>query len=400
MSDDIKKELGELAGLINEKHNQLETGYKGAIDTLAKGQLAELATTVSELVEKQQEMERSAATKSRFGSSEDNDQDELKGIFTKYMRKGDSALTPEETKSLSVNTDPDGGYTVTPAMSSTISKRFFETSPIRSIASIETISTDSLDFIIDDNEATSGGWTGEETAPTETNTPQIGKGNIPVHEQFAMPYATQKLLDDSSIDMESWLADAVADILGRTENTAFVAGNGVAKPRGFIDYDAWTTNTTSSQLGVYERNKLETINSGTAGAVTADSLILMQNSLFGDEYQANAQWVMNRHTFGGILQLKNGNSEYRQIADFSQDGAMTILGRPVTIAKDMPIAASASISVAYGDFKRGYKIVDRLGIRVQRDPFTSKPFIKFYTTKRVGGMVTEFQAIKLLKLSV
>ncbi len=187
---------------------------------------------------------------------------EYKAAFVNYVRKGEEGVISSlQTKAMSVGSDPDGGYYVTPQMSSDIIKKVFESTPMRGLASIETISTDSMEILEDTDEA-AGGWTGETSPRGDTDTPKIGKKTIPVHELFAQPKATQKLLDDSSVDIEAWLAGKVADIFSRKENTAFISGDGSAKPRGILTYDAGTA-----------WGQIEQLNSGSAGNITDDSII-------------------------------------------------------------------------------------------------------------------------------
>ena len=314
----------------------------------------------------------------------------------KFLREnGDNSGYPLfNTKSMVTGSNPDGGYLTTPDRRTDISvKRIFETSPMRALANIITTTSNEVEIPIDDNQSTSGGWTGEVTAPTVTDQAQVGMLTIAAHEQFAMPKATQKMLDDGSINIEAWLSGKTDDILRRTENTAFVSGTGAASPKGFVSYAAWAVN------GTYERNKIEQIVSGVSGVVKADGLISLQNSLLED-YQSNAVFLMKRATFGEVSKLKDGNGQYLLNTMMLPEGAtMTVLGKPVYFANDLATIAADSLSIAYGDFGVGYTIVDRLGIRVLRDPYTDKPFVRFYTTKRVGGAVTNYQAIKLQKLS-
>ncbi len=299
-----------------------------------------------------------------------------------------------DLKTMRVGNNPDGGYLTTIDRRTDVTvDRTFETSAIRSVANIITTGNSEVEIPIDDNESTSGGWVGEEGTISNTAQAQVGLLKIAVHEQFAQPLATQKMLDDSFLNIEQWLADKTDDILTRTENTAFVTGNGSMKPKGFMAYDAWTTD------GTYERGKIEQIESGTSAVVKADGLISLQNALI-ETYQANAVFLMKRATFGAVAKLKNGNGDYLLNSMMLPQGATTtLLGRPILFADDMAVIAADSLSIAYGDFGKGYAIVDRMGIRVLRDPFTSKPYIKFYTTKRVGGAVTNYEAIKIQKLA-
>jgi HK97 family phage major capsid protein len=308
--------------------------------------------------------------------------------FRNYLRKGmDAGLEALQTKALSVTSDPDGGYLVTPTMSATIVHAIFETTPMRQIASIETISTDSLDMI-DDHTSAAAGWTAENTDITgDTATPMIAKRNIPTHELYAKPKATQKLVDDAAIDVEAWLSGKIADIFARTQNTAFVSGSGVGQPRGILTYPSGTNWGQIQQVGT-----------GSSGNVTADSLIALFYSL-KDVYMKRASWLINRSVVQTIRQLKETTNQYIWQPGLSAGSPDTLMGVPVYMASDMPVAAANSLSVAVGDFKAAYQIVDRQGIRILRDPFTEKPFVKFYATTRVGGDVTAFEAIKLLKLA-
>lgn len=312
---------------------------------------------------------------------------EYKKAFDGYLRKGAvGGVESFEKKALSVGSDPDGGYLVTPSMSSTIIRIVNETSPMRKVAAIETISTDALE-ILEDKDDAAAGWTTEAGSVADTTTPKLGKKNIPVHELYAQPKATQKLVDDSAIDIEQWLAAKVADIFSRKENSAFINGIGVGQPRGILTYAAGTT-----------WGKIEQITSGSSGAVTADGLIKLYYGL-KEQYAVKSTFFMNRSIVQSVRLLKDTTNQYIWQPGLSAGAPDTLLGVSVIQAADMPTASANSLSVALADFGRAYQIVDRIGIRVLRDPFTDKPFVKFYTTKRVGGDVTNFEAIKILKLA-
>lgn len=300
----------------------------------------------------------------------------------------------EKHKSIVTGNGPDGGLLIFPDRRTDITvDRIFETSPVRSVAKVITTTSSEVEVPISDQEFTSGGWVGEVASRSSTANSQFGMLTIATHEQYAMPKVSQKMLDDTSMNIEQLVSDGINDILVRTENTAFVTGDGAAKPKGFMSYAAWTT------AGTYERNKIEQINSGTSAVIKADSLIDMANSLIG-AYQANAVWMMKRDTWGSVLKLKDGNGAYLMNVEMMSEGAtMRLQGKPVIFADDMAAIAADSLSIAYGDFNKGYTIVDRLGIRVLRDAFTDKPFTLFYTTKRVGGAVTSYEAIKIYKLA-
>jgi len=321
-----------------------------------------------------------------------------RGALNSYLRTG--KLTADVQKELSVGIQADGGFWVTPEISNRIRTRLFETSPMRSIAEVVTIGTDALEYPIDSNDATSGGWVGEKDTRAETATPQIGEGRIPVHEQFANPRATQKLLDDARINVETWLSNKIAGKLTRTENTAFVTGSGEAKPRGFLDYGsaAVTTVDASRSWGVLQYTPSGNASDFTADPNGGDALIDLIYSL-NPAYRANARFITNRATLGTVRKMQDSNGHYIWQPGLQQGQPQMLLGFPITEAEDMPNVAADAFAMAFGDYREGYVIVERQGIRVLRDPFSAKPFVQFYTTKRVGGDVVNFDAIKLFKIA-
>jgi HK97 family phage major capsid protein len=317
--------------------------------------------------------------------------------FRSYMAYGKTDGLKEtregiEIKAMSTDVNPDGGYLVRPELSQTIVTRIFETSPLRQVANVERTGSKSIDILIDDQEAFAR-WVGEGASGGETNTPQLGQKVIAAHKIEADPRMTTEMIEDAYLDVEGWLAGKVADKFARTQNTAFVTGNGVGQPRGFLTYAAWAA------AGVYERDKIEQINMGSADVLNADGLIEVQNAL-KEGYQGNAVWGMKRTTFGAALQLK-GSDNYFFSPVLLANGQATIqlLGKPVVFMDDMPAVAAQALSVVYADFSMAYTIVDRVGLQVLRDPFTNKGFITYYTTQRVGGDVTSFDAIKIGKVA-
>lgn len=297
-----------------------------------------------------------------------------------------------EEKALQVQVDADGGYLVMPAFGGVLNGRIFESSPVRQYASVTTISTDRIEFVIDDDEA-GAGWVAETGARTTTDTPQLRKIELPVHELYANAKATQKMLDDAAVNVESWLIGKLADKFARLEATAFVTGDGVGKPRGFLTYSAW------SSAGVYEFNKIEQVNSGGASTLTADGLIALVYAL-KPEYTGNAAFMMSRGSMEAVRKFKGGTTnEYIWQPTIQAGQPSTLLGYPVVQAQDMPAIAASALPVAFGDFRRSYQIVDRIGFNLLRDPFSSKPYVEFYATKRVGGAVVNFDAIKIQKVS-
>jgi len=321
-----------------------------------------------------------------------------KDAFFNYIRhRGDEKmLAPEQLKALSVGSDTDGGYMVDADTSGRIVGRVFETSPVRQYASVQSIGSDALEGLHDVDEADSG-WVGETSARPETGTPTIEKWRIPVHEQYASPKATQKLLDDAVVNMETWLANKIADKLSRVENAAFVSGDGVGKPRGFLTYGDWAT------AGTFQLGAIEQFDTGVNGgfAASPDGGDVLIDALYGlkMQYRNNATWFMNRATTGEVRKLKDSDGAYIWAPGLAAGQPATVLGYGQASFEDMPDIATGALSIAVGDMRSAYQIVDRIGIRILRDPYTAKPYVIFYTTKRVGGDVVDFDALKLVRFS-
>jgi HK97 family phage major capsid protein len=319
-----------------------------------------------------------------------------------FLKRGDKKADVQAA--MEVGSDPDGGYWVPTQQVDMIKKRLFETSAMRSVATSMTITTDSVGFPTDTDDAVSGGWVGETEGRDDTDTPKVGEQVIYVREQYAQPKVTQKLLDMATINVEAWLNGKIADKLSRVENTAFVTGNGVAKPRGFLDYA--TTAVATSDADGRAWGKLQYRLSGAAGAYPAlsgggsnpDALIDLVADL-KPAYRANANWAMSRATEAEHRKLKDNDGNYLIGRLDEQATGFNMLGFQIVTMEDMPALAGDSFSLALGDFREGYLILDGRGIRILRDPYTSKPYVKFYTTKWTGGDVVNFDAIKLMKFA-
>jgi HK97 family phage major capsid protein len=319
-----------------------------------------------------------------------SDLDAYKSAFDSFLRKGEEIMGADERKALSVGSDPDGGYVVNPDMSGRIVQKVFESSPMRAYASIQVISSDALEGLFDLNEASSG-WVGETEARGDTDTPKIGKWRIPVHELYAKPKATQKLLDDASINMEAWLAGKVAEKFARDESAAFVSGNGINRPRGFLTYAAGTTIP-----GTIERFKTGVSSAFAANPGGLDKVIDALYALKAP-YRANATFFMTRGVTALARKLKDSDGQYQWQPSNQAGQPATLLGYPVAAFEDLEALAAGSLSMAVADMREAYQIVDRIGIRTLRDPYSAKPYVEFYTTKRVGGDVVNFEAIKLIE---
>lgn len=331
----------------------------------------------------------------RDGKTELSDlQVKHRDAFLEYARTGDlSGLTAAEVKTLSVGTNPDGGYLVPVEAEQTMDRLLSEASPIRQIAQVRTVSTALYKKPFNLGGATSG-WVGEQSARTATGTPTIDELNFPVMELYAMPLATQNLLDDAAVNIESWLAEEVNTTFAEQESDAYVNGNGVNKPQGILT--ATTVLNSSWAWG-----KLGYIITGVSGDFAGsgdggDALISTVYSIKAG-FRTNARWMMNRTTLSEVRKLKNDSGDYLWQPGLAAGQPSSLLGFPVTEAEDMPDTDADAFAMAFGDFRRGYLIVDRQGVRVLRDPYSHKPYVAFYTTKRVGGGIQNYEAIKLVK---
>ena len=309
-----------------------------------------------------------------------------------YIRRGPDGITNDVRNEIQVGQDPRGGYWVDPAISSRLIELIFETSPVRSVAFIETISTDSLEGDYDLDEAAVGGWVNEQSTRTgNTDTPDLGGWRIPVHEQFAEPRSTQQALDDARRDVAAWLIAKVGARFTRIENTAFVAGDGDSKPRGFTTYGSGVPSAATF-------NVVEQIVSGHATLLTTDGLINLIYSL-KEGYRQGARFAMSNDSIASVRKLKDGDGNYIWQPDFTMQRADNLIGYPIVEMTDMPAIGAGAEAVAFANWSSAYTIVDRAGITVLRDPYTTKGKVKFYMTKRVGGDVVNFEAIKLQTIS-
>jgi HK97 family phage major capsid protein len=274
--------------------------------------------------------------------------------------------------------------------------KLYEQSIMRQIADVVTISTDKIEGIVDDDEADAG-WVSELGSRSDSGTPQVRKYEIAAHEMYAMPKISQKLIDDASTDVEGWLAGKVADKFARVEGTAFWQGTGAGQPRGLAMYTTAATADGSRAWGQFEHVK-----SGANGdfhTTQFDPLHDIQGAM-KDHFLQNAQWVMRREVRTKARKLKESTTNRYLWEPGMQVGAPERLnGYPVRVDQYMPTLATDSLSLAFGDFRQAYTIVDRLGVRTLRDPFTAKPYVVFYSTKRTGGGAMNFEAVKFLKFS-
>ena len=318
---------------------------------------------------------------------------EHKQAFEAYVRNGDDRqLRGLDTKAMSYGSGQDGGYLVPGETEVEIGRRLSALSPIRSIASVRRVSSAVLKkpFAIT---GPATGWVAETASRPQTNTPTLAELSFPTMELYAMPAATATLLEDTVVDLDQWLSSEVEVAFAEQEGAAFITGDGTNKPRGLLDYDTVAE-------GSWAWGDIGYIATGVAGAFAAsnpsDKLIDTIYALKAG-YRQNANWVMNRKTQAAIRKFKDADGNYLWQPPAGVGQRAALMGFPLVEAEDMPDVATDATAIAFGDFSRGYVVVDRAGVRVLRDPYSAKPYVLFYTTKRVGGGVQDFSAIKLLK---
>ncbi|EGP07781.1 HK97 family phage major capsid protein [Bradyrhizobiaceae bacterium SG-6C] len=338
------------------------------------------------------ESNRRETSRSRFADASAR---EHKSAFDAYVRQGESgALRALETKALSAGSNADGGYLVPTELEHEIGARLAVISPIRAISSVREISGN----VYKKPFMTAGpatGWVGETDARAQTTSPTLDALSFPAMELYAMPAATATLLDDSAVNIDEWIASEVELTFAVQEGAAFVNGDGSNKPKGFLNYTAVANSSwTWGNLGY--------VASGSAGAfpgsnpsdVLVDTIYALKAG-----YRQNGTFVMNRKTQAAIRKFKDSGGAYLWQPPAQAGGRASLMTFPLVEAEDMPDIGANSLSIAFGDFRRGYLIVDRVGVRVLRDPYSAKPYVLFYTTKRVGGGVQDFDAIKLVKFA-
>ncbi len=318
--------------------------------------------------------------------------------FDAYLRSGDDDALRGlvlEGKALSTAVNADGGYLVDPQTAETIRGVLKSTASIRAVANVVNVMATSYDVLIDHGDIGSG-WGTEAGPVTETGTPQIERISIQLHELSALPKASQRLLDDAAFDIESWLADRIAQKFARAEAAAFISGDGIDKPKGFLTHP-------KVDDAVWTWGSLGYVPTGAAGDFEAtnpsDAIVDLVYALEAD-YRANAVFVMNSKTAGAVRKMKDADGRFLWSDGLAAGEPARLMGYPVMIAEDMPDIAAGSYAIAFGDFRAGYTVAERPDIRVLRDPFSAKPHVLFYATKRVGGDVSDFAAVKLMKFAV
>jgi len=320
--------------------------------------------------------------------------------FNRFFRKGvDNGLSDLEVKAkLRTDSDPDGGYLVPEETEAGIDRVLGTVSTMRSLSRVINISSDTYKKLVNQGGA-GAGWVGERETRSETDTPTLREIAVNAHELYANPAITQKALDDARIDIAGWLADEVSIEFAEQEGDAFVNGNGVNKPRGLLSYSTLANASYAwGSLGYLPTGAASDFATVSASVSPADALIDLYYGLKSG-YRNGASWLMNDATMAKVRKFKDADGAFIWSPPSAAAEVATILQKPAYTDDNMPAVGAGTFPVAFGNFQRGYLIVDRTGVRVLRDPYTNKPNVHFYTTKRVGGAVVNFEAIKLLKVA-
>lgn len=382
-----------------ENDKQLAEIKKGAGDPLAAVKIESINAAMSEMQASLADLAIKAAGFEMAGGKQvDKDVAAHGKAFNQWFRRGtDAGLRDLEVAArLTTQSDPDGGFVVPSEMEAGIDRVLGTLSAMRGLATVRQIGAATYKKLVSQGGATSG-WVGENSARPETGTPTLVGLEFPAMELYAQPAATQTMLDDASMSIEQWLADEVSIEFAEQEGDAFINGNGVAKPRGLLSYDVVANSSYAwGKIGTVKSGKSGGFVAPTASANPADALIDLYYALKRG-YRSGAAWLMSDATMNTVRKFKDAQGTYIWAPPTGTAEVGTILGKPVHTDDGMPAAsADANLAISFGDFKRAYLIIDRVGIRVLRDPFTSKPNVLYYTTKRVGGGVQNFEAVKHL----
>lgn len=370
-----------------ENDKRLDDLAKGQQDVVHNEKVDRINTALTELQSAVDQQNERLATLAMSGGGGRKIRDvEYSKSFLAHMRRGDVQA------SLNKGVASEGGYLTPVEWDRTITDRLVQVSPMRAICSIMTISTNGFSKLFN-NHGTASGWVGETDARPATATPSFSPLTFNTGELYANPSATQQILDDSEIDLESWLASEVELEFALQEGLAFLSGNGTNKPNGILTYITGGANAATHPWGA-----ILTVNSGAAAALTSDGILDLTYAL-PSEYSGQASFAMNRLTHAAVRNLKDGQNNYLWQPSYQAGQPAQLLGYPITEMAGMPNIAAGTKPILFGDFKRGYLIVDRIGIRVLRDPFTNKPYVNFYTTKRVGGGLFNPDVLKALNVS-
>lgn len=390
----IEEMKSEWAQFKKENDRRLgEIEAKGSSNPLTEEKINKHSTAVGEL---QKQIEELTKKMNRPGVSPNSEGDEHKQhvkLFSKWMKKGQGGeeLAELQQKLLQIGVEGDGGFAVPEELDRAIGKMAIDAMPMEGEVSSMAMSGENYEKLVD-LRGTSSGWVGETDSRTETNSPTLGSFKPVFGEVYANPFATQKMLDDAFFNAEAWLSESVAEKFSQDLDLAIISGNGVNKPKGILAHTLALTADAARAYGT-----LEYMKSGTSADFDTDDLLDLMAKL-KPAYRQNAKWLMAMATLTKIRKFKDSTGQYLWQPSIQAGEPSQLLGYSVVEDENVPALAAASKSVLFGDFKKAYKLINVKGIRILRDPYTAKPKVGFYTTKRVGGGVEDSSAIKIMSL--
>lgn len=393
---EVKPRAGE--GVFDAPAQEMKAAMAGFLSEF-RGFQDELKSKLQQQEERLTMLDRKTYAAGRPAlSAAVHDEAPHKKAIAAYLRAGDDdglrGLTLEG-KALNTSVSADGGYLINPEMAERIQGVQRSTASVRAVANVVNVESTSFDVVIDRTDLGSG-WATELAAFAETATPVLERISIKLFELAAMPKASQRLLDDAAFDVEGWLAERIANKFARSEAAAFVSGDGIDKPKGFLSYNKITNGSWAwGQLGYVPTGAA----SDFATTNASDAIVDLVYSL-GAEYRANGTFLMNSKTAGAVRKMKDADGRFMWSDGLALGEPSRLMGYPVLVAEDMPDIGANAYAIAFGDFHAGYTVAERPDLRILRDPFSAKPNVLFYASKRVGGDVTDFNAIKLLKFAV
>lgn len=394
-SDPVKDVADKLAAKFSEFKETNEKRLNAVESEKASlaGKLDKLTEQITELEGLKSAIEAIEKRSNRPGTTTGTPEAaEHKEAFNKFLRKGqDQGLGDLQAKALNITNDPDGGYAVPEELDRNIISLLRNAVPMRQLANVIQMGGAEYKKLVSLGGAQSG-WVGEQAPRPATNTPTLAQVTPFMGEIYANPQATQTMLDDVFFNAEAWLSDEVATEFSEKENLAFTSGDGTLKPKGLLAYGTAATADGTRAFGTFQH-----IEGASVGVISGDDIVKFATYL-KTGYLAGSRWQFSRTTLAALMVLKDGNGNYLWRPGLDQGVQSMLAGFGYTINDDMPAIAAGSNPIAFGDHKRAYTIIDRMGTRVLRDPFTNKPFVGFYTTKRVGGMAVDTQAVKFLKI--
>ena len=400
---DPKAMIGQIQNMFEEfkskNDEHIDAKFKDVVRTeeveRINNALSELQTGIDDLAR------RSEAQAARASEAERIADADYTGVFNTFIRKGEdgnsevkAALGQRVQAAATKGVAADGGFLVPVEWDRTIQDKLVELSPWRSLCTVQTVAGGGFKKLYNLHGATSG-WVGETAARPETGTSTLGEFTFSWGELYANPAASQQLIEDAEIDVEAWLSDEVALEFAKQEGTAFTSGNGTNRPQGILNYV-----TGGSAAGTHPLGNIALVNSGNAALLNGPDTLIKTIYDLPTIYQQNASFAMNRATLKDVRLMKDGQNNYIWQPSYQQGQPSTIAGFGVTEMQDMPNIAANAIPILFGDFKRAYLILDRIGTQVLRDPYTNKPYVMFYTRKRVGGGLNNPEVMRGVKIAV